>query len=113
MSELAERELVEISADAEAVSDAVRTELLAKLTDWKIEQEAEIQILQKTYRYSTYQECLDFSMAVGDLAERFNHHPRIIIEWGRVQIAWWTHVVSGLHLNDFLMAAKTDLISQD
>ncbi len=29
-------------------------------------------------------------------------------EWGKVTVTWWTHKIKGLHLNDFIMAAKTD-----
>ena len=28
-----------------------------------------------------------------------------------VRIQWWTHIIKGLHKNDFIMAAKTDQIS--
>jgi Pterin 4 alpha carbinolamine dehydratase len=29
---------------------------------------------------------------------------------GYQYVAWWTHVIKGLHKNDFIMAAKTDEI---
>jgi hypothetical protein len=29
---------------------------------------------------------------------------------GYLYLAWWTHVIKGLHKNDFIMAAKTDEI---
>ena len=31
--------------------------------------------------------------------------------WGRVTVTWWTHVLSGLHINDFIMAAKTEALA--
>jgi len=33
-------------------------------------------------------------------------------EWGKVTVTWWTHKVGGLHRNDFIMAAKTDEVSE-
>ena len=30
---------------------------------------------------------------------------------GRVTVAWWTHKIRGLHRNDFIMAAKTDVLA--
>jgi 4a-hydroxytetrahydrobiopterin dehydratase len=27
-----------------------------------------------------------------------------------VNVQWWTHVIKGLHQNDFIMAAKTDML---
>jgi 4a-hydroxytetrahydrobiopterin dehydratase len=41
-----------------------------------------------------------------------DHHPLIITEWGRVTVQWWTHKIHGLHQNDFIMAAKTDVLSK-
>ena len=46
--------------------------------------------------------------AVGRAADEEDHHPRITVEWGRVNVAWWTHKIRGLHRNDFIMASKTD-----
>jgi 4a-hydroxytetrahydrobiopterin dehydratase len=42
------------------------------------------------------------------LAEEEGHHPELITDWGKVTVVWWTHKISGLHTNDFIMAAKTD-----
>ena len=45
-----------------------------------------------------------------DLAEKEDHHPEILIEWGKVTVTWWSHKIKGLHKNDFIAAAKTDQI---
>ena len=45
---------------------------------------------------------------MADLAEVEDHHPAILLEWGKVQVTWWTHKILGLHKNDFIAAAKTD-----
>ncbi|TFI50819.1 hypothetical protein BLD44_029540 [Mastigocladus laminosus UU774] len=46
-----------------------------------------------------------------------HHHQflqqRIITEWGKVTVTWWTHAIQGLHRNDFIMAAKTDAITTE
>jgi hypothetical protein len=31
-----------------------------------------------------------------------------VTEWGKVTVCWWSHKIKGLHVNDFIMAAKTD-----
>ena len=41
-------------------------------------------------------------------AEQADHHPSITIEWGKVEVCWWSHDVKGLDLRDFVMAAKSD-----
>ncbi|MEJ2333871.1 MAG: 4a-hydroxytetrahydrobiopterin dehydratase, partial [Desulfobulbaceae bacterium] len=45
---------------------------------------------------------------VAALAEEENHHPAIVTEWGKVTVSWWSHIIKGLHLNDFIMAARTE-----
>jgi len=44
------------------------------------------------------------------LADAEDHHPTLLVEWGRVTVSWWTHSLGGLHRNDFVMAARTDRI---
>ena len=66
--------------------------------------------ISKTFVFKNFEMALNFTNQVGEIAEKQNHHPTILIEWGKVTITWWTHVIKGLHLNDLIMAAKTDAI---
>jgi 4a-hydroxytetrahydrobiopterin dehydratase len=60
----------------------------------------------------------DFSSAFGLvvrvclLAEAESHHPQVELEWGRAAFRTWTHTASGLSRNDFIIAAKIDLLAQ-
>lgn len=81
---------------------------LPQLTGWEILVVAGVNRLQKTYRFKNFEQALQFANKVGEIAERENHHPALLTEWGLVTVTWWTHKISGLHLNDFIMAAKTD-----
>jgi 4a-hydroxytetrahydrobiopterin dehydratase len=54
---------------------------------------------------------MSFALSVGELAEAEDHHPEILMKWGKVRVTWWTHAVNGLHLNDFICAAKTDQLA--
>ena len=51
-----------------------------------------------------------FAAKVTEISESQRHHPVLLIEWGRVVVYWWSHNLQNLHLNDFIMAAKTDLL---
>lgn len=64
--------------------------------------------LEKTYPFVNFREALDFTNAVGEIAERENHHPEITLTWGKVRIRIWTHKVDGLTESDFILAAKAD-----
>ena len=96
--------------DAPLVSDSEAENLLSELDGWIIESVSGIDQLVKTYKFSNYAESLDFSNKVADLAESEDHHPKIVLEYGSVEISWWSHKIKGLHKNDFICAAKTDLI---
>jgi 4a-hydroxytetrahydrobiopterin dehydratase len=96
--------------DAPLVSNSEAEVLISELDGWVIERGSGIDQLVKTYKFSNYAESLDFSNKVADLAESEDHHPKIVLEYGSVEISWWSHKIKGLHKNDFICAAKTDLI---
>jgi 4a-hydroxytetrahydrobiopterin dehydratase len=103
--------------DAPLLSEREQNELLADLSGWTITIDKStvsqnVPQLTKEYRFANFVEALNFSNHVGALAEEVGHHPAILTEWGRVTIRWWSHEISGLHKNDFVMAAKTDLITK-
>ena len=42
------------------------------------------------------------------LADADDHHPDLIVGWGRVDVRLSTHDVDGLSARDFILAAKLD-----
>ena len=96
--------------NAPLVSNSEAEAFISELDGWVIERCSGIDQLVKTYKFSNYAESLDFSNKVAELAENEDHHPKIILEYGCVEVLWWSHKIKGLHKNDFICAAKTDLI---
>jgi len=66
--------------------------------------------ISKLYTFKNFKEALAFTNKLGEIAEEENHHPEIILEWGKVKVSWWTHSIGGLHTNDFVMALKSEKI---
>jgi len=83
---------------------------MPQLPGWKIIEVAGINQLKKTYEFKNFEQALYFTNMVGAIAEQEKHHPAILTEWGKVTVTWWTHKIAGLHVNDFIMAAKTEEI---
>jgi len=81
--------------------------LMQQLQAWEIVAEDGLNRLQRTFMFPDFRQALAFTNRVGQLAEAEGHHPKLITEWGRVRVVWWTHAANGLHLNDFIMAART------
>ena len=65
-------------------------------------------MLNKVFKFEDYVQSLEFTQKVAALAEEEDHHP-YPLEWGKVEVTWWTHKIGGLHKNDFIAAAKPTL----
>ena len=93
---------------APQATDEQIEEYMKALPDWEIIEEKEIRKLKRSYTFKNFAQALEFTDKIGALAESEGHHPFITLTWGRMTLKWWTHKIKGLHLNDFIMAAKSD-----
>ena len=91
-----------------SLTDAEIADLMPHVPQWQIVVRDGIQNLERVFQLKNFAQALEFTNKIGAIAEGEDHHPLIVLEWGRVTVRWWTHVVNGLHKNDFIMAAKTD-----
>ncbi len=66
--------------------------------------------LIRKYRFRDFKENMKFVNKVADLAEEEGHHPNLFISYNRLNIELWTHAITGLSENDFILAAKIDAI---
>ena len=95
--------------DASSLSDDEIKKLQPQIPSWSIIEDGdEIKRLICAFAFKNYDESLNFTNIVAKLAEEEDHHPEIILEWGKVTVSWWSHKIKGLHHNDFICAAKTD-----
>ncbi len=97
-------------AEAPKVTEEELAVLLREIPDWNIEVRENIMQLEKVFKFKNFKLAMAFSNKVFDLAEFEKHHPAVLTEWGKVTVTWWTHAISGLHKNDLICAAKTDLL---
>jgi 4a-hydroxytetrahydrobiopterin dehydratase len=79
-----------------------------EVPDWDVIEENGQPKLKRVIKFKNFAQALDFTNQVGAVAEEEDHHPALLTEWGKVTVWWWTHVIKGLHTNDFVMAAKVD-----
>ncbi len=112
MTELVNEKCEACRADSPKVTDEEVAQFQPVVSEWAIIEENDIPKLQRVFRHPNFASGLAFTGAVGALAEEQGHHPRIVTEWGRVTVTWWTHKIRNLHRNDFVMAAKTDQLYQ-
>jgi len=112
MSELSEMKCTACRGGEPTLTDVEIAELLPQVPEWQIVQRAGIERLERVFRFRNFAQALAFTNKVGEQAEEEGHHPALLTEWGKVTVTWWTHKIGGLHRNDFIMAAKTDELSE-
>lgn len=86
--------------------------LKPQVPDWEVIDVQGIPQLRRMFKFKGYLLGVKFAQKVAEMADQEDHHPVLLIEWGRVTVTWWTHAIKGLHQNDFISAAKTDAIFQ-
>ncbi|MGB7511294.1 MAG: 4a-hydroxytetrahydrobiopterin dehydratase [Pelodictyon phaeoclathratiforme] len=85
--------------------------LINNIPGWELIRVENMMRLRCTFTFPDFREALAFTNSVGELAEAEQHHPELITEWGKVTVTWWTHSVKGVHINDFIMAARTGVVA--
>lgn len=76
-------------------------------SDWDIIDEHH---LEKEFAFPDFVTTLAFVNRVGNLAEEQNHHPDLMLSWGRAMVRIWTHKIDGLTESDFVFAAKAETL---
>lgn len=88
---------------------AVLARFSSHLPAWHVVEEHH---LRRDYKFPDFASALRFVNAIGEIAEREQHHPDIELGWGKVGVTTYTHSIGGLSENDFILAAKFDAAFQ-
>ena len=111
MTNLAELKCVACRGGEPTLTPEQVAALQPQVPNWQVKEVDGVPRLERMFKFRDFIEAMAFTNKVGLIAEKQDHHPLIITEYGRVTVAWWTHKIRGLHQNDFIMAAKTDLLA--
>jgi 4a-hydroxytetrahydrobiopterin dehydratase len=111
MSELTASTCVACRGGVPVLTDAEIASLRPYVPEWEVREVEGVRRLVRAFRFPDFRKALDFAVAVGEMAEREQHHPDLHVAWGKVTVETWTHKIKGLHRNDFILAAKTDAIA--
>lgn len=84
-------------------------EQLSTLEGWHLVSDG--QRIRKDWVVEHFKAGMDFFNRVTELAEGEGHHPDLHLEgYRKVRIELWTHAIGGLSQNDFILAAKINLL---
>ena len=68
--------------------------------------------IQKKFSFADFKEALAFVNQVGELAEKSDHHPDIVINYNKVTLISWTHTAGGVTAKDFDLAGHIEKIGK-
>ncbi len=81
--------------------------LARELPHWSLRHDATR--IEREFRFADFAAAFAFVTRVAAIAEAAGHHPDIGFGWGYARLSLHTHVIGGLHENDFIVAARCDL----
>ena len=84
-------------------------ELLPDIPGWELAEDGHA--LVKTFRFDDYYRTMAFVNALAFVANREDHHPDLSVHYDRCVVRYSTHDVGGLSENDFICAAKADILA--
>lgn len=91
--------------------ERAKAEELVKSTDgWNLSEDATR--ISRQFQFKDFKLAIDFVNQVANLAEEEGHHPDFEIHYNKVKLVVYTHKIKGLHENDFIMAAKINLLTK-
>ena len=104
---LAEQACKPVQAGTAPLSHEETEELLREIPQWSLSEKS----IQRESHFKDFRQAMDFVNNVASIANDQDHHPDIFISYNKVRLILSTHKIGGLSLNDFIMAAKIDLLT--
>lgn len=87
-------------------TDAEIDAWLAAHAAWRREEDG----LVRDARFTSYPATIGFVVALSYEAEKRDHHPDLVVGWGKVRVRWSTHDASGITALDLALAEATDAL---
>jgi 4a-hydroxytetrahydrobiopterin dehydratase len=88
------------------MNEIERENELKKLPGWKYISDKKS--LQKEFAFKSYLKTISFVNAIAWLANKENHHPDMIVSFGKCIVELTTHDEGGVSEKDFQLAKKID-----
>jgi 4a-hydroxytetrahydrobiopterin dehydratase len=104
---LSEQSCRPVKAGDPALSGKEVKDRMPEIPQWSLADNA----LQREFRFKDFRKAMEFVDAVAGVANEQDHHPDVYISYNKVRLTLTTHKINGLSLNDFIVAAKIDLLA--
>ena len=107
MSELSTKRCIPCEGDIPRLTREQAQDFMPHVSEWTLSEDATR--ITRSFTFKDFAKALAFVNEVGKLSEEEWHHPDIQLSWGR-ELTFTTHSIRGLAENDFIMAAKVDML---
>ena len=109
MSNLIEKKCKNCEEDAVALSEAeIKLHLKELNQEWSVGEDGKL--IERNYTFPIYSRTIAFVNAVAWIATDEGHHPEMTGGYNYCKISYSTHSIDALTENDFICAAKIDLL---
>jgi 4a-hydroxytetrahydrobiopterin dehydratase len=108
LNELASRHCTPLRGPEHLLAGEVVQGYLNALPGWRLVESG--MAVNKTFKFENYYQTMAFVNALAFVAHREDHHPDLGVHYNRCVVTYSTHDVGGLSLNDFICAAKAELL---
>jgi 4a-hydroxytetrahydrobiopterin dehydratase len=109
--ELKDKRCVPCEGGEPALDDETARKMLSQVLGWQLRSEpGQPPRIARHLRFDDFLSAMAFVDKMAALAEEQGHHPDFCVHYSQVDVTLWTHAVSGLSENDFILASKIDAI---
>jgi 4a-hydroxytetrahydrobiopterin dehydratase len=109
MTALAQKKCQPCEGGVAPLTPEQAAQLLTQISkDWVLADNA--QAIRREFRFRDFYRTMSFVNALAHIANIEDHHPDLEVGYNYCRVAYRTHAIRGLSENDFVCAAKIDLI---
>lgn len=109
MTDLADKKCKNCEKDAIALNqNEIKSCLNSVNAEWELAENGKS--VKRTFKFPVYSRTIAFVNAVAWIATEEAHHPEMIIGYNYCEVNYSTHSINALTENDFICAAKIDLL---
>ena len=88
MTELAQMKCVACRGGVPTLTDEEIAALHPQVPEWHVIEVDGVKRLERSFKLKNFIEAMAFTTKIAMLAEKEDHHPLIVTEWGRVKVQW-------------------------
>jgi len=98
----------ELPKGTPALAKSEVEKLLGQVHGWSLSPDGKR--ITRAFEFANFHETIEFVNAAAWVIHKEDHHPDMEVSYKTCKVTFWTHTVGGLSLNDFICAAKLDVL---